>query len=528
MKRNFFVLTWILIAITEITSGQGIAINNDGSAPDPQAMLDIKSTSKGLLIPRMTTAQRNAMLFPPMGMMVFDTDTRSFWFRGLGVWTETVNALNNRWINSGYQSSINKDSLPVEISSGNSATMESPLTIQKSGAPTGIENVLTIYRRSDAPATNGIGGAILFRNESTSNGMIPNGRISSIAEVNSPATYSGALRFDVFNSTGATIPQLYINPEGVVMGGTFIDASAIVDIQSNNKGLLIPRMTTPNRQNIQFKATGLMVFDTNTRTFWFWTGTEWREFGNPGVTYWNSNSFGYNNYNSNLPLMIGNTLNGIPNGSLNVLKEGAAAGLEDVLTIQRSSVATPVSGIGGSIFFRNGAPGNSFSTSARISSVTDDMDGSAHSLQFTAYSAGSGTPQLYINSQGVGIGKTTVAPTARMDVNGNVRIDGELNRPSTGASNMIPICYGVVNATGALLSGTTNYSCSKIAVGHYEITVAGQALNTTTDVINVTPIVFNGARMVTVNSSGNAVRVFIYSSTGALIDTQFNFIIYKL
>ncbi len=37
---------------------QNVGINSDGSTPDASAMLDIKSTSKGLLIPRMTLAEK--------------------------------------------------------------------------------------------------------------------------------------------------------------------------------------------------------------------------------------------------------------------------------------------------------------------------------------------------------------------------------------------------------------------------------------------------------------------------------------
>ena len=53
---------------------QGVAINTDGSAPNPKAILDIKSSTKGLLIPRMTTAQRSGIADPPEGLMIYDVD----------------------------------------------------------------------------------------------------------------------------------------------------------------------------------------------------------------------------------------------------------------------------------------------------------------------------------------------------------------------------------------------------------------------------------------------------------------------
>ena len=45
-----------------------------GSSPDPSALLDLQSTGKGLLPPRMTTAQRNAIALPATGLIVYNTD----------------------------------------------------------------------------------------------------------------------------------------------------------------------------------------------------------------------------------------------------------------------------------------------------------------------------------------------------------------------------------------------------------------------------------------------------------------------
>ncbi len=42
-------------------------------APDPSAMLDVQSTSKGFLPPRMTTAERNAISNPATGLLIFNT-----------------------------------------------------------------------------------------------------------------------------------------------------------------------------------------------------------------------------------------------------------------------------------------------------------------------------------------------------------------------------------------------------------------------------------------------------------------------
>ncbi len=56
---------------------QNIGINADGALPDSKAILDISSTTSGLLIPRMTTLQRNAIVAPPIGLQVFNITTNT-------------------------------------------------------------------------------------------------------------------------------------------------------------------------------------------------------------------------------------------------------------------------------------------------------------------------------------------------------------------------------------------------------------------------------------------------------------------
>lgn len=96
MKRYFNLRLWmiLLLSSTLISTGFGqIAVNSDGSQPDNSAMLDVKSTSKGLLIPRLTSAQRSAIVNPVAGLMVFQTDAAvGFWFHDGSTWKKLQDA----------------------------------------------------------------------------------------------------------------------------------------------------------------------------------------------------------------------------------------------------------------------------------------------------------------------------------------------------------------------------------------------------------------------------------------------------
>lgn len=75
----------LLASITVLLSfsNNGNAQNNVGigtNTPNPNAILDMQSTTQGVLVPRLTTAQRNAIAAPTEGLMVYDIDVNCFFF----------------------------------------------------------------------------------------------------------------------------------------------------------------------------------------------------------------------------------------------------------------------------------------------------------------------------------------------------------------------------------------------------------------------------------------------------------------
>ena len=91
MKKLFF-LGLSLIALN--ATAQSVAINTDGSTADPSAILDLKSTNQGVLVPRLTQTQRTAIATPATGLMVYQTDaTAGFYFYNGTAWT-SLNGAN--------------------------------------------------------------------------------------------------------------------------------------------------------------------------------------------------------------------------------------------------------------------------------------------------------------------------------------------------------------------------------------------------------------------------------------------------
>ena len=73
----------VVLGFTALVSFVAFAQNNVGigtNTPDASSMLDVQSTSQGVLVPRMTTAQRLAITTPANGLLVYDTNFDCFFY----------------------------------------------------------------------------------------------------------------------------------------------------------------------------------------------------------------------------------------------------------------------------------------------------------------------------------------------------------------------------------------------------------------------------------------------------------------
>jgi hypothetical protein len=85
MKQS--LLFFALLMLFSKASFAQVAVNTDGSQPDNSAILDVKSTTKGMLVPRMTLTERNAIGNPANGLMVYQTDqTPGFYYFNGTAW----------------------------------------------------------------------------------------------------------------------------------------------------------------------------------------------------------------------------------------------------------------------------------------------------------------------------------------------------------------------------------------------------------------------------------------------------------
>lgn len=118
-------LSFLIFTSLNIGAQVGIGTTN----PDPSAVLDMTSTSQGVLTPRMTTAQRLAVVSPATGLLVFDTDDAVFYFYNGTSWIPLSSSTNDYTGWADYVDGVYTSSSPYTLIANNKITLPNNATI---------------------------------------------------------------------------------------------------------------------------------------------------------------------------------------------------------------------------------------------------------------------------------------------------------------------------------------------------------------------------------------------------------------
>ena len=100
MNHYYKIFCGACLLLSSVAHAQNVGIGTN--SPDPAAKLEINSTSGGVLIPRLTTVQKNAIPSPPAGLMVFDNTANQFSFYDGTKWTSIKPIVSNDSIWDSY------------------------------------------------------------------------------------------------------------------------------------------------------------------------------------------------------------------------------------------------------------------------------------------------------------------------------------------------------------------------------------------------------------------------------------------
>lgn len=262
MKKYYWQLLLCLALIPGQLFSQAVGIGTN--TPHASAQLDVTSTTKGVLFPRMTLVQRNAIASPTAGLMIYQTDnTPGFYFFDGTLWLAVNAGGTNLWSLNGT-SIYNTNGLNVGIGT-NSPTGRLDVLgslVLSQGSPIimkddAIGNTNRI-RFQDATATSefainhlGGGSSDILWIESPAHSldwvMAANGRIGI-------GTSAPAIKFHVLGSgeilrVDGTDPQIGLAQAGVLKGVLRLGGNDIVigSPASNDTGRVVFRINGGDR-----------------------------------------------------------------------------------------------------------------------------------------------------------------------------------------------------------------------------------------------------------------------------------------
>lgn len=239
------------------------------SMVNASALLDISSTTKGLLIPRMTEAERDAIT-AATGLMIFQTDGTSgfyYWDGGswepVGVPATTLYSGDGTIVADRTVALAGKIVLFTDVTGGDFLELN-PFTFRSFLAASDGTSLSRLLLNGD----NGNATDFLLQADDGATQVEIFGSVDDDEMTYTAATHT--INGDV-NITGTT--HSVIGDVGV---GATPDASSALDVSSTTKGLLLPRMTEAERDAIAAPATSLLIFQTDgTPGFYWYDGANW-------------------------------------------------------------------------------------------------------------------------------------------------------------------------------------------------------------------------------------------------------------
>jgi hypothetical protein len=435
MKKYYLMMLLIfqLASVTKIYS-QNIAINGTGSLPDTSAMLDVSSTNKGFLAPRMTTLQQNNIPLPAKGLLIFNTTDNGFkvntgtaaspvWTAlsvGSGTTTNTLTYSNNILTSTtnGVGASVNIIN-GVSNSSANNVLSTSVNGISGSGVSIINSNALSLSGTNLTSTINGVasGGVNLSSIVPATTNTLGSSANTMTNTTNGVAATAPIVNTNALALSGTTLTST-IN--GVASGG--VNLSSIVPATTNTLGSSANTMTNTTNG---IAATAPIV-NTNALSL-------------SGTT-------------------LTSTINGIASGGLNLTPVVAAATTNtlssavNTLTNTTNGVAatapiinTNALALSGTTLTStiNGVASGGVNLSSIVPATTNTLGSSANTMTNTTNGIAATAP--IVNTNALALSGTTLTSTINGIASGGVNL-----------SSIVPATTNTLSSSTNTLTNTTN------------------------------------------------------------------------
>ena len=329
-----------------------------------------------------------------------------------------------------------------------------------------------------------------------------------------------------------------LSAQNVGIGTTTPNASALLDVTSTTKGVLLPRMTTAQRIAIT-GSVGLAVYDTDFKEFYYHNGITWKKILNN--EFWNSSSTRSWIFNINDSIGLGTST---PDAKLEVIGNVKTSARIDAGGVVESGGLSSLGTlyVNSTSLLQGAVTGNSSATfnSAITSNTSMVVNDPTAILQLQNAAVNKGFVQLSGDNLRLGTnsGNTTGNVVVRMNGNDRITINpagdittvGKINRAGLGTADFLPICYGRIGGNGSVLpGGSGNFFVTRNGPGRYTIFVNNE---TTDKVVIITPRALAFITIAVYSpiadiNGGTNIQVLISDVSGTTVDSEFNFVVFR-
>ncbi|SFN41396.1 hypothetical protein SAMN04487989_101283 [Bizionia echini] len=229
--------------------------------PDSSAMLDVTSTSKGMLTPRLTSAERLAISNPANGLLVYDTSENAFYFYKGSVWTKIDSE-----VRTNYKLIKSATDLSSELTAGGGSEykLDANTLYEINGAisisnPINLNNsyVLGLDTNEDKLIKTS-GGSLFIGNKG--------GSLKNVTLVNSTGS--------IFNLAGSASENLIIR-DLVIANSASVGTinsyglvfTSVIQFVGNTTGIVYSNITNLLISNVGWFSSNAGTYETYTGTF---------------------------------------------------------------------------------------------------------------------------------------------------------------------------------------------------------------------------------------------------------------------
>lgn len=243
MKKLFY----FIITLVSVSASAQVGIGVSTANIDASAKLEVSSTSKGFLAPRMSEAQKNTIDNPATGLLIYQTDgTSGFYYYDGSVWKtalSSVGAISPTSTANG--ASITAGELNLAPADENNGGIVTNVTQTFAGAKT-FSDATTISNTTSSGSK-------------TSGALVVNGGAGINENLNVGGTIkSGAVTYPNVDGTSGQV--LTTNGAGVASWTTPSSGSG-------SSGSSLQSLSTIERDALGVSTSGQLVFNTDTNTF---------------------------------------------------------------------------------------------------------------------------------------------------------------------------------------------------------------------------------------------------------------------